>query len=263
MKVFGKYWRVRSIRFEFILNSITAVALIFFLSHIFSLLLDYPLNIWWHYLALSPQKWYFRPWTLVTYAWIHTDFIGFLINLMLVYFIGKTFLTFDKEERLIRLFWTGILAGALGFLLMYALFPGIFPGGTLYLTGISTAYTAWLAYLTYRFGNYPVYIRLVGEVKLKYIFFLFLLLDLLYWPLGNHGGHIAHWSAMAAGFVYAFLLEFRSRREVARANIYDNYKTSSEKKLDKILDKINRSGINSLTEEEKAFLHRESKRKGS
>jgi len=94
------------------------------------------------------------------------------------------------------------LAGGTAFLLTYATLPFLYRDEPqAYLTGISAGYMIWLAYLAAKYGNYDVPVRLVGRVKIKYIFYFFLVLDLLLLFTANSGGHVAHLAAALTGWL--------------------------------------------------------------
>ncbi len=257
-----QHLKLRSPGFEKIINSVVLVTTLLFLTYIFSLLTGKTLHTWWQYLAFNPERALYRPWTIVTYAWVHVDVIGFLFNLFLLYYTGIWFLSRANEDLLVRLFFGGILSGSLGIWFASALFPGMFPVRSFYLTGISAGYTAWLAYLAVRYGNSPVYVRLIGEVKIKYILWFLLAWDILQWiAAGQPGGRLAHFSAVLTAGLYAWWKNYSLKQGIHyRDKIYENNKNSIEKRLDRILDKINRKGLKSLTREEKKLLERESRR---
>jgi hypothetical protein len=116
------------------------------------------------------------------------------------------------------------------------------------------------------------------NVKLKYLWMVFFLLDVIQIPYGNAGGHLAHIGGALLGFFYARQLEngrdigigfervwqylFMSKqlktiyKSQKKENHNTNNKNSAErqKKIDTILDKISKSGYESLSKEDKDFL---------
>lgn len=267
-RFWSKYFGRGQISFEWLIASVVIATAVIWFLYFLSLAFDLPVGHWWQKAAL-PGEWRLflrQPWSLLTYAWVHTGLIGFLVNLLLLYYIGNLFLIFESERNLLRLFWAGILAGGTAFLLTYAALPFLYRDEPqAYLTGISAGYMIWLAYLAAKYGNYDVPVRLVGRVKIKYIFYFFLVLDLLLLFTANSGGHVAHLAAALTGWLSATTVRRpviqKKARTVDFPNIYDNYKTSREKEIDRILEKINRSGYESLSEREKEILYRESQRK--
>ena len=131
--------------------------------------------------------------------------------------------------------------------------------------------------------QHKVYIFLIGPVKLIYLALFTALIDLISIPTGNAGGHIAHLGG--ALFGYLFILGIKSNRDITsgftsffekfkrpfsgrrkmkvkyRKNIsdmndreYNEYKKQHDDQINGILDKISRSGYESLTREEKEIL---------
>lgn len=116
------------------------------------------------------------------------------------------------------------------------------------------------------------------NIKLKYLGMAFFLLDVIQIPYGNAGGHLAHIGGALLGFFYARQLEngrdigigfervwqylFMSKqlktvyKSQKKENHNSNNKNSAEhqKKIDVILDKISKSGYDSLSKEDKDFL---------
>ena len=132
-------------------------------------------------------------------------------------------------------------------------------------------------------------IPLIGIVKLWHVAFVILLVDLIQMPLDNTGGHLAHLGGALFGFIYIKLLQsgtdltwpfsmflhavanlFQPKKKTpfkkVHRNTMKNVVNSSEskkdftqKQIDDILDKISKSGYDSLTKEEKEFLFKAGK----
>ena len=264
MRIFGKHIDFSSLDiFEKIIYSVVFSGFILWIFYILHQLSGSNIHQIWLFFALpgSFEEFIKQPWSLVTYAWIHLNIIGFFFNLIWLWFIGRIFLGFEPNGKMFKIFILGIIAGGLGFLLAYSFLPFFFRDEpNAYLTGISTGYLSWLGYLTAKYSNYPVYVRLLGNIKIKWFFYFFIFWDVIQFPLINSGGHIAHLFALFTGYFAAKFMNSRKMKPKHDFHIYDNYKTSTEKKIDRILDKINKKGMRSLTDEERSFLERESKR---
>jgi len=255
------------INFERLIASVVIATALVWIFYFTGMITGASVGHWWQYAAL-PGDWHVfvrRPWSIITYAWIHTGLVDFLINLLLLYYIGNMFLTYESEKKLMRLFWTGIVAGGLAFLITRSFADILYKDEPYaYLTGISAGYMVWLAYLAAKYGDYETYVRLVGRIKIKYLFYFFVALDLILLTAYNSGGHVAHLAASLTGWLWAKAELNLSKSSVApstsRGGIYDNFKPPREKAIDRILEKINRSGFDSLTPEEKEILHKESRR---
>ncbi len=126
---------------------------------------------------------------------------------------------------------------------------------------------------------------LIGTVKLWHIAGVFIVLDLIDVSVSNSGGHIAHLSGALFGFIYIKLLQngtdlskgvsaitdfftnlFKPKKATPFKKVYRNpnpqparaaqkpAKDITQQRIDEILDKISRSGYDSLTQAEKDFL---------
>ncbi len=89
----------------------------------------------------------------------------------------------------------------------------------------------------------------------------------------NAGGEAGHLGGMFAGFILTLLILWKEkmsspRRKAASSSHYSPEPSSrrpaqaypSEKEVDEIMEKISRSGLSSLTEEEREILRRASRR---
>jgi len=259
-----KWWRpftAGGAFFDRLIGSVVAATAAVWILKFLHLAFNLPVGHWWQFFALPGElsEFFGQPWSLVTYAWVHTNLINFLFNLILLYYIGTLFLTYEPPSRMWKLFLAGIIGGGIAFLLSNKWIPFLYKDEPeALLTGISAGYVTWLAWLAARYGDQYVYIRLIGRVRIRHIFYFFLALDFLLLFTYNSGGHIAHLAAALIGWSWAKYID-RPRR-TAPSRIYDNYKPAREKEIDRILDKINRSGFDSLTEREKEILYRESER---
>ncbi|NHM06167.1 rhomboid family intramembrane serine protease [Flavobacterium sp. CYK-4] len=241
-----------------------------------------------NWLALSSDitQWIYKPWTLLTYFFFHAGFFHLLFNMMVLNFAGRLFLTFFNQQQLLGLYLlSGIFAG-LAFVILY---PVLSAGNTSSIVGASGAIMAVLvATATYSpFMN--LRLLLIGNVKLWQLTFVILLLDLIQIFTENTGGHIAHLSGAFFGFIYIKLLQngtdlskivsvitglFAARNQKKSTpfkKVHRNTdkpqnrvskivtKDKTQQQIDEILDKISKSGYDSLTKDEKEFLFKAGK----
>ena len=240
-----------------------------------------------HYLTLpaSPKLLLFRPWTILTHMFVHDGFLHVLFNMMWLYFGGTLFLTFHDSKKLLSTYLLGGLSGALLFILSMNLLP-IFKDSIAFAVGASAAVLAIVVAVATTAPNYVVRLVLIGPVKLKYIAIVSVLLDVLLIPQGNAGGHIAHLGGAFFGFIFASQLKrgndltvdflkpifwLRDRIPSGGKGIkvvhskpksryeYNEEKGSKQEQVDAILDKIKRSGYDSLSKKEKEILFKASK----
>ena len=133
--------------------------------------------------------------------------------------------------------------------------------------------------------QHKVYVFLIGPVKLIYLALFTALIDILSIQYGNAGGHIAHlggalfgWLFIAgikknhditSGLIHLFekinglfarnrkkKMKVKYKKNVSEMNDreYNEYKKKQNDRINDILDKISRSGYESLTREEKEIL---------
>jgi membrane associated rhomboid family serine protease len=229
----------------------------------------------------------FRPWTLLTHMFVHAGFLHIIFNMMWLYFGGTLFLTFHDSKKLLSTYLLGGFTGALFFILGMNLFP-VFQASVPYsfAEGASAAVLAIIVAVATTAPNYVVRLVLLGPVKLKYIAIVSVLLDVLLIPGGNAGGHMGHLGGAFFGFVYAsqlkqgrdltvdflkpyFWLREKWANRTNRIKVvhrkpksdydYNAEKASKQEQVDAILDKIKRSGYDSLSANEKEILFKASK----
>jgi len=190
------------------------------------------------------------------------------------------------EKRLLSLYILGGLCGGFLYILAYNIFPrfnDVLPIAR--ALGASASVMAIIVGIATKVPNYTVNLIFLGNVKLKYIAIVFVSLDLISFQDGNAGGHIAHLGGALFGFFYIRQLNqgkdwsiwfykwasaFRSlfkgsgKRKIKVVYNKKSGKTAHAKKrsdqavVDTILDKISKSGYDSLTKEEKDILFKAS-----
>lgn len=237
----------------------------------------------WVGVPADPEYLLYRPWTLVTYMFTQFDFIHLLFNMLWLYWFGSFFLNYFSERKLTGVYLLGGLAGAALYVVAY----NIFPAFTLarlssWAIGASASVMAVVFAVCTYLPQHKVYIFLIGPVKLIYLALFTALIDMVSIPAGNAGGHIAHLGG--ALFGYLFILGVKSNRDITsgftfpgfvkrlfsrrkklkveyRKKVtemddreYNEHKKQYDDRINEILDKISRSGYESLTREEKGIL---------
>lgn len=233
-----------------------------------------------------------QPWSLVTYMFLHADLFHLLFNMLWLYSFGQLFLLFFSARHFRGLYFLGGLCGGLLYILAFNAFPYFKPlvGGSL-LLGASASVLAIVVATAVREPEYRVNLLLFGQIRLKYLALIMVVTDLLFITSGNGGGHIAHLGGALAGWWFAAGLRkgtdvtkwinqaidwlqggWKVRRAPkkpkmkvhygGRANDYDYNarKKERDEEVDRILDKLKKSGYGSLTTEEKQRLFDASKR---
>jgi len=242
--------------------------------------------IYWLQLSSLPTDLIYKPWTLVTYAFVHANFLHLLFNLLILNFASRLFLTFFTQKQFFGLY------------ILSAIFAGLVFVGAFFLLGIPAPLvgaSAAIMAIVFASATYsPMYqlrLLLIGNVKLWHIAAVFLILDLVQLPTTNMGGHVAHLGGAFFGFIYIKLLQngtdlslivtrivdffanlFNPKKSTPFKKVHRNpvkpqQKTTSkiitkdktQQQIDEILDKISQSGYDSLTKEEKEFLFKAGK----
>lgn len=213
----------------------------------------------------------FKPWSLITYGFLHGSFSHLFWNMIMLFYFGNILVNYFGDKRLLNVFFNGILFGGIIYIISYNLFP-VFTGVSSKMIGSSAGVMAILFYITSYNPNHTIRFFFVN-IKLLYIAVFLLLMDIIQIPVDNSGGHIAHLGGALIGF-----LMFRSFKGIDFVDIYTNLSTRKnnkkikrnktfsgsnfdQKKIDSILDKISGSGYESLTKEEKNYLFKASNKK--
>ncbi|MFN0275170.1 MAG: rhomboid family intramembrane serine protease [Chitinophagales bacterium] len=221
-----------------------------------------------------------RPWTILTYQFLHSPLGIFhiLFNMLYLYFFGRILLDFINNRYVFPLYIAGGIAGALVFMITYNLAP-VFQTENGILVGASASVLALVVAAATLAPDYTVFLIIFGAVRLKYIAFAAILIDIVSISAGsNAGGHLSHLGGALTGFLFIksyqrghnwfnwyFNLEeklknIRNKRpKVVHVNPTPKKTKSTipedkQKKLDAILDKISKGGYESLSSGEKEFL---------
>lgn len=219
-----------------------------------------------------------RPWTLVTYMFIHNGLGHLFFNMLALYFGGMIFTQYLSDRKLLWTYLLGGLAGALLYILSFNVFPAFNANlQTSYALGASASVLAIIVASATYMPTYRINLWMFGSVQLKYLAIIFVGVDFLSITGGNAGGHIAHLGGALYGFVYVQLMnknidlgklfgrrpKMKVERNASRPLTDDEYnrrRANEQARVDAILDKIARNGYSSLTQEEKDFLFTSSKK---
>jgi len=200
-------------------------------------------------------------WTIITYGFFHQGLLALFFNMLLLFYFGSILLDFKTEKKLLALYVSGILTGALFFILSYRFFPDFYVIKSP-LLGASAGIMSVITYTALLLPHYQIKIRFLGFFKLMHILIFLVLFNLLQIPLGNPGGYFAHLGGLAAGFIFFLFELFLKERDIKiKSDISNSFTINNkEKEIDKILEKISRSGYDSLTKAEKDELFKQSKK---
>ncbi len=227
--------------------------------------------------AFSPGDVGGKWWTFVTYMFLHGGFLHLLFNMLLLFFFGPA-----VEERMggksfAALYFTCGVGGAiLSFIMAFFRPVAPFVGASGAVLGVALAFAL-------NWPNAPVYIfPLPMPIKVKWLVGFLAVFNLLMARSGAGGGiaYLAHVGGLLFGFIYLkseekvlqriqVMARSRPREvEMARrpakepitaAQTRSRARATGEStrrydEMDRVLDKISRSGLDSLTPEERKVL---------
>ncbi len=235
------------------------------------------------YVSLSsdPMDLMWKPWSIVSYSFFHSDFFHIFFNMIILNFSCQMFLTFFNQKQLLGLYLLAAVFSGVIFVFSFYLMNIISPivGASGAIMAILVATTAYQPLMNAR-------LLFLGNVKLWHITVVILLIDLIQIQSSNSGGHIAHLAGAFFGFIFIKLLQngtdlskivtnllnffvnlFTKSPSTPFKKVHRNYKKpipdraskivtkdKTQQQIDEILDKISRSGYDCLTKEEKEFL---------
>ncbi|WP_438422578.1 rhomboid family intramembrane serine protease [Aquimarina macrocephali] len=245
----------------------------------------------WLVLPVDPGSLIVQPWSILTYSFLHFDFWHIFWNMLVLYWFGQYVLNLFTEKRFLTIYLLGAICGGLLFVLAYNVFP-VLNNTLAYLIGASAAVRAIMIFIAAYTPNSEVRIFMFN-IKLWQIGVFVVLSDLIQIPTsGNAGGLIAHLGGALFGYIYAIQLKkgndigswfeklmdglstmFTSKKKSPLKTVHkskthkrapkktetSSVKTPNQKQIDAILDKISKSGYDSLTKEEKDFLFKAGK----
>lgn len=208
----------------------------------------------------------YRPWTLITSIFLHVQFSHIFWNLITLYWFGRIMTEFSRQRILFTYLAGGVFASLFSFVLYHLLPLGIFDYTFHYALGASGAVTAIMMATATLVPEYQIGLLFIGPVRIKYIVLVILLIDLfsITW-FQNAGGHLAHLGGALFGFTYMTsvkkgydwqkMFSFRKKSKMTVVHGSNRLQGLSKReiqhRIDEILDKINKSGYDSLTKEEK------------
>jgi membrane associated rhomboid family serine protease len=235
-----------------------------------------------------------KPWTMISYMFLHFDIWHILFNMLWLYWFGRIFTEFLPSRQLVVIYFLGGIAGGLFYVLAFNIFPvftEMIPIS--FALGASASVMAIVAAIAVYVPNYTIQLFLVGRLKIIYLAVILFVFDFFMIPSGNAGGHIAHIGGGLFGALYILLYRY-SKTTVQPGNPPDfirnlinrfrhkpttsystggNYgrpvsdedynlkKRDTQKRVDEILEKISKGGYDCLTKDEKEFLFRTSNKR--
>ena len=266
---------------------ILANGIVFLLSSLTLKLQGLGANLEWLSLSKSLSDLASRPWTVITYGFTHYSVVHLFFNMVVLYFFGRSFSNLFKTNISLKVYILGILSGAFAFVFVYNIYPsgiletvGPLVGASAGIRAIIIFLCAYLPHKEVRFFTF--------QFPLKYIGIALVIFDVPGLFSQNAGGSVAHFGGYILGYFYA--KQFQNGTDIGvfmdriisyfsgvsmplktvhrtkskstsfagkKKEDFDRY--THQKQIDLILDKISKSGYESLTQAEKDFLFRAGK----
>jgi len=234
-----------------------------------------------------------RPWTFISYMFTHIEFFHILFNMLWLFWFGKIFLQYMSSRQLFATYIMGGIAGAVLYMIAFNVFP-VFSDALPYsrAIGASASVMAIVTAIAMYVPNYSIHMIFLGKVRIFYIALFLFVIDFFMIRSGNAGGHIAHIGGALWGVSYIYMLKkgsdisalfqglsfnkfkntFTKKKKSPFTNVYSNerpmnddqynkQKAKNQDEIDKILEKISKSGYESLSKEEKELLFKASGKK--
>ncbi|OIQ29675.1 MAG: rhomboid family intramembrane serine protease [Bacteroidetes bacterium MedPE-SWsnd-G2] len=274
------------------LNALEKIIAIDVLLFVVAFLLDKLFRIhkalFWLELPSQLSSFIVKPWSILTYGFVHYDIFHLLFNMLFLYYLSRMLLNLFSTKLVLNIYFLGILFGGLCFMAAYNILPQSMVGIGAHLVGASAGVRALLLFLCAYMPNNEVRV-IKFNVKLKWVGIFIVVIDVLGLFGGNMGGHVAHLGGGLLGYLYATQLlkgndigkgferfmdsvmslfqkksnlktvHKRKKKDFAGHTKEDFSEFNKQKKIDLILDKISKSGYESLTKDEKAYLFKAGK----
>ena len=234
-----------------------------------------------------------KPWTLLTYCFTHYGFFHLLFNMLSLFWFGTLVQEFIGSRKLLNIYLIGGIISGLIYIAVYnllALSPQINNISPTILGASAAVYAVMFAAVAL-LPEYEFYLFGIILIKIKYLAWAFLIISFVVPSSG-----ISHLGGAIAGYSYIYLLRrgtdlgspleavsdwwsslWKPKPRVkipqrkysestvamksgSNSNLDPNYFPDQDE-VDAILDKIGKSGYESLTKEEKQKLYRASQKK--
>lgn len=230
-----------------------------------------------------------HPWGLFTSIFAHFSILHLLFNMVFLYFSSKIFLQMFDQKRLFHTYLLGGIIGGIFEILAHLLFPALQETNQV-VVGASGSIMA--IFFAIAFFKPQLKVNLFGLLPVRVIFvaLAFLLIDFL--NLGSNDGtaHFAHIGGAIVGMISVqniysssniitrmqnlgdYIMQIFSRKNKSKLKVkkggntrfetdeeFIDRKKSNQEEIDRILDKISKSGYESLSKKEKDYLFNQSK----
>lgn len=144
-----------------------------------------------------------RPWTIITYSFIHKGFVDLFWDMFILYIFGQRIRAITRSKHILRLYFSGQIVGALVFFVLYQFSPP-FRGIAADLAGPSAAIYAIMVAVCVLMPSLRLYCFFFS-LPLRYVALALLVITLMHLPTQHAGYYLAQLSGALVGYVYARL----------------------------------------------------------
>ena len=189
-----------------------------------------------------------KPWSILTYAFIHQGLFELIFMIILLVFSTNSIANLLGKKITINLFFLGIFFGGIAYL---------FSGSKGPLIGASAGISSLLFFLLLLSPNLGVRIFRFS-IEFKYIMAFILFTDFLKLISPGQFGVYSHMGGYLVGIYYYYSLHDFPKKIIVKnqKKTKINFK-NKQTKIDVILDKISKSGYDSLNDQEKEYLFKQ------
>ncbi len=188
-----------------------------------------------------------RPWTLFTYMWLHYDLLHITGNMVMLYYLGRICDTLGQTSLVLPTYIIGGILGALGYIAV-ALADQALVGSA--LVGASAAVIAVGVFDAFTAPRLRFGVWLLGEVELRWIVLVVVALMCIGATAASIGNLLAHLAGAVAGIGMHYYRKSKARR----SSLKPNAQQVTMEQVDRVLDKVKRSGYSSLNASERRVL---------
>lgn len=158
---------------------------------VFLISLIFPAFVY-HYLALNPDYVMQRPWTLITYMFVHADFNHLFWNMLFLFFFGMELERRVGESKFLQIYMLSGIVAALGQMMI--------SGG--FMVGASGALFGAMGCLAVIAPEIRILLFFVIPMSIRGAVVLFALIDFLTMGSADNIAHMAHIVGLLVGLAY-------------------------------------------------------------
>ena len=152
-------------------------------------------SIYGNAFQFDPHFLFTRPWTLITYIFLHIGLWHLFFNMLVLYFFGTALESRAGNKQLLAIFFTAGILSAIGYTFLSGPIFNIAPGP---MVGASGAIYGVFAALTMLEPEHRVYVYFI-PMRLKHALVLFALFDFLMVGSSDMIAHTAHLCGLFVG----------------------------------------------------------------